>query len=103
MVRLEASDRGFVVHLDEIVDLVSPDVLRRGAERLGEAGGRGRRLLTLGREVELDPSAGAVAGEEPALGVKAHLPARGQVAVLPEDVRAREGRVTAERDLQPSA
>jgi len=73
--------------------------LRHHAERFGEPGGRRRGLLALGREVELDPLARAITGEQAALGVKAHLLRRRHVPVLPQDVSARQGRVAAQGDL----
>src|SRR2546426_4907446 len=46
-----------------------------------------------------DPLAAAIGGQQPALGVEPRLPPRGQVAVLPQHVSARERRVTAQLHL----
>src|SRR5436309_137328 len=59
VVRRQAPDGFLAVDLNEVVDLIFAAVLGRRAEGLGEPRRRGRRLLTLGRKVELDPLAGA--------------------------------------------
>src|SRR5439155_4738793 len=51
------------------------------------------------REVELDPVTAAVGRQQAALRMEADLPARREVTLLPQHVRARERRVTAQRDL----
>ena len=99
VVRRQAPDGVLGVHLDQVVELVSADVLRRHAERFGEAGRRRGRLVPLGREIELDPLAGTIPGEEAALGVEPRLPRGWQVPLLPQHVSARQGRVAAEGDL----
>ena len=99
VVRRQAPDGVLRVHLDQVVELVSADVLRRHAERLGEAGRRRGRLVPLGWEIELDPLAGAIASEEAALGVEPRLPRGWQVPLLPQHVSARQGRMAAEGDL----
>ena len=99
VVRLQAPDGLFAVHLDQVVELISAHVLRRGAERLGEPGGYGGGLLTLGREIELDPLAGAVARQKAALRVKPRLLRQREVPFFSEHVRAGERRVAAESHL----
>src|SRR5205807_10038522 len=70
-----------------------------GAERGGQAGGLWRRRGGCGREVELDPVTRAPGREQAALRVEARLAARGEVALLPQYMGARERRVTAQGDF----
>src|SRR4030095_16431995 len=99
VIRREAADSLLGVHLDEVIELISPDILRRGAERLGEAGRHRGRFLALGWEIEIDPLAGAVAGEKAALRVEPRLLGRREVSLCPEHVRARERGVAAKGHL----
>ena len=92
------------VQLDEIVELAPPHRAGRDAcpaptERGGEARRRDCGHRGGGGEVELDPFVAAVGREQPALGVEAGLPARREATLLPQDVCARERRMTAQRDL----
>ena len=87
------------VHLNEVVELVLPDVLWRDPEGLGKSRRRGRGLLALRREVELDPVAPAVGGQEAALRLEARLTAGLEVSLLPEDVSGGERGVAAQGEL----
>ncbi len=98
-VRLEpANDRGRF-DLDQVVHAIAADPTRlRDAER-GEKAARRHAFHPFERgEVELDAIVDATRGQDAALGVKAK-DRRTRTPRLPEDVRAAQGRVAAEVDL----
>src|SRR5690606_29147686 len=98
-VRAQLAYGALVVQEHEQVEAALADPLGLGAERAGEAGGRlcggGWRRW----EVELDPLACPRGREQPAARVEVRGLVRREVPVLPEHVRAGEGRVAAEVDL----
>src|SRR5262249_31327207 len=100
MIGRERAQRGVAFDLDEIVKYVPADEFRvrdtEGGQKLGR---RHDRVGDFRREVELDPIAHAIGGEQSALGVKARLLAFGEVPVLPQNMRARYCRMAAQRDF----
>src|SRR5262245_33276311 len=93
----EIGNGAFAVELDEVVEAALADVVRRGAKRLGESGGRIGGSFRRRWKVELDPVGERRCRQEAALGVEPRRFTSRQVTVLPERVRAGERRVTTKR------
>jgi hypothetical protein len=98
-VRVELPHRfvGFQLHKE--IELAPLDVHRAGAERALEVGRRLARGRRRGGEVERNPAVAVLGGEHAAPGVEPGDGAGRQPAGLPEPMRARDGRVAAEVDL----
>src|SRR5213596_2050040 len=95
----QRAHRLLVRDLEEVVEAGLPHVARGNAEGGGEPLGSRRERRAGAGEVQLDPVAAAVGGEQAALGGETGLGAVGQVAVLPEHVSAGQRRVAAQRHL----
>ena len=100
VVGLERAQFGVGLHFHEVVEGVASGEARaadaqRGQQFGGRLGGGG----DLGGEIEFDPVAAAVGGQQSAARVEARLGAFGQMAVLPQHVGAGQGGVAAEIHL----
>ncbi len=88
------------VRFHQIVESVLAHELRsahsQGGQQLGGSLGRYRDLR---REIELDPVAAPVGGQQAAARMEPRLPPLRQMAVLPQNVRARHRSVAAEIHL----
>src|SRR5437667_686709 len=85
--------------LEQVVELAATAPARGHAERLSKPRGERAGGGAGGGEIELDPVAVPLGGEQAALSVEAGRGPSGEVPVFPQDVRAGERSVTAQRHL----
>ena len=100
VIRLQRAHFVFRADLDDVVELVFADVLRRrDAERWKEIAGRIGFLFERRGKIELDQTVALLCGQQSAFGMKLRRFAGREQSLLPQRVRARERCVPAQRDF----
>src|SRR2546428_658796 len=98
-VGLECAHARLRVELEQVVELAATAPARGHAERLSEPRGERAGGGSGGGEIELDPVAPPLAGEQAALGMETGRRPGGEVPVFPQDVPPGECGATAQRPL----